>query len=103
MYHSGRKHLKSNFGGFIRLASLALVGLYAYYILVPELDSKDKDFTMEKVMSSVEAGFDPNQDEDQASLTGGTRRNLGSAKDHVSRQYNYEQISIHNQFTENEE
>jgi hypothetical protein len=40
MYHSGRKRLQSNFGGFLRISSIALVFLYAHQILLPEMDEK---------------------------------------------------------------
>ena len=61
MYHSGRKHLKTNFGGFVRIASFVLVCLYVYYILLLELDDSAKDITISKVMAAVESELDANK------------------------------------------
>ena len=40
-YYSGRSRIRTNIGGLIRLVSIAIIGCYVYYILLPELEDDD--------------------------------------------------------------
>ena len=84
------------------MASFALVGLYIYYILFPELDDSAKDI-ISKVISAVESGFDVDEnleseeaDESTPANDNNNRRNLESTssnkEEYESRSYQYQKI-----------
>ena len=85
MYHSGRKRLKTNLGGFIRILSYAVVAIYVYYYLLPELDETEPPPT--------DAG---DGDLDPADPTDGGRNLAGT--EYQSKRFQYQKMRLMNKF-----